>query len=80
MRSGNNSSASVSNATGLSLLSDFVAAADPNLVFCFSPGFGPVAEIWLLTHERLRATPRVRALLDFLADYFAAGRHVRKGA
>lgn len=70
--------ASISNATGLSLMSDFVAATDPNMVLCFSPGFGPVAEIWLLTHERLRHVPRVRALMDFLAGWFAAGRHIRQ--
>lgn len=69
--------ASVSNSTGLSLLSDFVAAAEPNLVRCFSPDFGPVAEIWLLTHERLRTVARVRAVMDFLAAWFAENRHVR---
>ncbi len=25
-------------------------------------------DLWLLTHERLRHTPRVRVVLDFLAD------------
>jgi len=71
---------SIANATGVSLMSDFIAAANPNLVNCFSPDLGTVAEIWLLTHERLRNVPRVRALMDFLQGYFSAGRHIRASA
>lgn len=69
---------SIANSTGVSLMSDFLAGADPRLVRCFSPDLGPVAEIWLLTHERLRDVPRVRAVLDFLHGYFAEGKHIGK--
>jgi DNA-binding transcriptional LysR family regulator len=68
---------SIANSTGVSLMSDFLASADPQLVRCFSPNLGSIAEIWLLTHERLRDVPRVRAVLDFLHAYFAEGRHIR---
>ncbi len=57
---------------GVSLMSDFVAAGDPEMVRCFDPKIEHDYEIWLLTHERLRSAPRVRAVLDFLSGYFAA--------
>jgi DNA-binding transcriptional LysR family regulator len=32
--------------------------------------------LWLLTHERVRHTPRVRAIIDFL--YERLSKHVRQ--
>jgi len=60
---------------GVSLMSDFVCAGDPSLIRCFTPGL-PAPEIWLLTHERLRNVPRIRAVMDFFGAYFAAGLHL----
>lgn len=60
---------------GISLMSDFICMGVPEMVKCFTPDLPADSEIWLITHERLRDAPRVRALLDFLSGYFAAGRH-----
>jgi DNA-binding transcriptional LysR family regulator len=56
---------------GVSVMSDVLAACDPDFVRCFTPDIEQPHEIWLLTHERLRDVPRVRAVLDFLAGHFA---------
>ena len=56
---------------GLAVLPSFVADRDPDLVRCLDPIAGDDAELWLLTHERLRHTPRVRAVMDFLGDRLA---------
>ncbi|WP_052161894.1 LysR family transcriptional regulator [Hoeflea sp. BAL378] len=58
--------ASVRNGLGIGFYSEFIAAGDPELVHCFRPPVPPAAEIWLVTHERLRAVPRVRAVMDAL--------------
>ncbi|MGB3810689.1 MAG: LysR substrate-binding domain-containing protein [Parvibaculum sp.] len=69
---------SIKAGIGVSMMSDFIAADDPDLVRCFTPDIQTTAEVWLVAHERLRHVPRVRAVLDFLGGYFAAGLH-RKG-
>jgi DNA-binding transcriptional LysR family regulator len=56
--------ASVRNGLGIGFYSEFIAAGDPELVLCFRPPVPPAAEIWLVTHERLRNVPRVRAVMD----------------
>ena len=53
---------------GLAVLPSLVADLDPDLVRCLPPQPEHKFELWLLTHERLRHTPRVRAVLDFLYD------------
>lgn len=53
---------------GLAVLPSLVADLDPDLVRCLPPEPDHEFDIWLLTHERLRHTPRVRAVLDFLYD------------
>ena len=53
---------------GLAVLPSFVADRDPDLVRCLKPDPKDGGALWLLTHERLRHTPRVRAVLDFLAQ------------
>lgn len=63
---------------GFTLMSDFLAAADPALQRCFTPEIDQWPEIWLLYPERLRGAPRVRLFIEYLASYFAAGRHVGK--
>lgn len=65
--------AAIRGGVGVGLMSDFVAARDPELVRCFEPGLPPHYEIWLLTHERLRQAPHVRAVLDYLGGYVASG-------
>ena len=45
---------------GLAVLPCFVAEQDPDLIRCLPPPRHKPRELWLLTHERLRHTPRVR--------------------
>jgi DNA-binding transcriptional LysR family regulator len=58
--------AAVRAGAGLAVLPSFVADREPDLVRCLEPITGDDAELWLLTHERLRHTPRIRAVMDFL--------------
>ena len=67
---------SVRSGLGVAAVPDFLAASDAELVRCFTPDVATQSEIWLVTHERLRRVPRVRALMDFLANYFTKGGHI----
>jgi DNA-binding transcriptional LysR family regulator len=58
--------AAVRAGAGLAVLPSFLADRDPDLVRCLPPITGDDLGLWLLTHERLRHTPRVRAVMDFL--------------
>ncbi|HEV2865557.1 MAG TPA: LysR family transcriptional regulator [Allosphingosinicella sp.] len=60
--------AAVRAGAGLAVLPSFVADRDPELVRCLDPIASDGSELWLLTHERLRHTPRVRAVMDFLGE------------
>lgn len=56
---------------GLAVLPCFVAFDDPELIPCFRSG--PVERYtWLVTHERVRGEPHVRAVMDFLGDALVA--------
>lgn len=57
---------------GLAILPIVVAAQDADLVQCPIPIETDDRGLWLLTHERLRHVPRVRAVLDFLGDRLTA--------
>ncbi len=63
--------AAVRSGFGLAVLPSFIADRDPDLVRCLPPIEGDPASLWLLTHERLRHTPRVRVVMDFLGDQLA---------
>lgn len=63
--------AAVRAGAGLAVLPSFVADRDPDLVRCLDPIATDDSELWLLTHERLRHTPRVRAVMDFLGARLA---------
>lgn len=76
----------VRSGLGLAVLPSFMADRDPELVRCLPPQRGDDGSVWLLTHERLRHAPRVRAVLDFLTerltekpDSEVAGNHDRNG-
>ena len=58
----------VKSGLGLAALPMFAAELDPELVRCLPPKPGTPRGLWLLTHERLRHTPRVRVVMDFLAE------------
>jgi DNA-binding transcriptional LysR family regulator len=61
---------------GLGVLPCIVADAESDLVRCFPPRTDHGREMWLLTHERVRHTPRVRVAIDFLYEKLA--QHVRQ--
>lgn len=51
---------------GLAVLPCVVADADPDLIRCLPPRDAHGRDMWLLTHDRVRHTPRVRLTIDFL--------------
>ena len=53
-----------------------VADADPDLIRCLPPREDHLRVLWLVTHERVRRAPAVRAVIDFL--YERLMRHVRQ--
>ncbi len=59
---------------GIAVLPCIVADAEPDLIRCLEPRPGHGRVFWLLTHERVRHTPRVRTVIDFL--YERLKRHV----
>ena len=58
---------------GIGLLSDFLAARDPDLVRVL-PGSGHRSSLWLVTHPGLRGSARIRAVYDHLAASFETER------
>ncbi|MBC7831967.1 MAG: LysR family transcriptional regulator [Hyphomicrobium sp.] len=58
----------VHSGMGLATLPCFIAEAEDDLVRCLPTAHPKGREIWLLTHERLRHTPRIRIVLDFLGE------------
>jgi len=61
---------------GIAVLPCIVADCDAELIRCIPPREDHGRILWLLTHERVRRTPRVRAVIDFL--YVRLSRHVRR--
>jgi DNA-binding transcriptional LysR family regulator len=61
---------------GIAVLPCVVADADADFIRCLPPRAGHGREMWLITHERVRHDPRVRAVIDFLYDRFV--RHIRR--
>ena len=64
--------AAVRSGLGLAALPCMIAELDEDLVRCLPPSPAEAREVWLLTHERLRHTPRVRIVLDFLGERLRA--------
>jgi len=60
---------------GIAVLPCIVADSDPDLVRCIPPRSNHDRMLWLFTHERVRHTPRVRTVIDFLYDRIS--RHIR---
>jgi len=65
---------------GVGHLPCFVGDAQPGLVRLAPPDPAHASDLWILTHPDLRHTPRVRVLLDHLADAVAAKRALIEGA
>jgi DNA-binding transcriptional LysR family regulator len=68
--------AAVRAGVGAAHLLCFLADDDPELERLRPPEAALETGLWLLTHEDLRATGRVRVFLDFMAE--AIGRHRRR--
>lgn len=71
--------AAVAAGIGLGVLPCYLGDADPGLV-----RLRPLAlaghDLWILTHGDLRRTPRVRAVMDFLAKALSRKRSLIEGA
>ena len=61
---------------GIAVLPCVVADADPDLIRCIPPRGDHGRVLWLFTHQRVRHTPRVRTVIDFL--YERLMRHIRQ--
>lgn len=66
----------VRSGVGVAVLPCVVADADPELIRCIPPREDHGRVLWLLTHERVRHEPRVRAVIDFF--YERLSRYVRQ--
>jgi DNA-binding transcriptional LysR family regulator len=53
---------------GIAVLPCILADSEPDLIRCLPPRRDHGRVIWLLTHERVRHNPRVRAVIDFLFE------------
>ena len=60
--------AAVRSGFGMAVLPTFLADRIPELVRVLEPSSKDESGLWLVTHERLRHVPRVRAVMDFLGD------------
>ena len=60
---------------GIAVLPCIVADTDPDFVQCVPPKSDHGRSMWLVTHERVRHTPRVRVVIDFL--YESLSRHMK---
>ena len=57
---------------GIAVLPCLLADDDPELVRCLPPRRNHGRVMWLLTHDRVRHTPRVRIVIDFLYERLKA--------
>jgi DNA-binding transcriptional LysR family regulator len=64
--------AAIRSGFGIAVLPCLLGDGEPDLIRCLPPREGHGRLMWLLTHERVRHTPRVRAAIDFLYDTLSA--------
>ena len=60
--------AAVRSGFGIAVLPCLVADDDSDLVRCMPPNQEHERVMWVLTHERVRHSPRVRVVTDFLYE------------
>ena len=58
----------VRSGLGIGALPCFIAEGEDDLIRCMRPRAEPDRWIWLLTHERVRHSPPVRTVVDFLYE------------
>jgi DNA-binding transcriptional LysR family regulator len=61
---------------GIAVLPCIVADGDPELFRCIAPRSKHGRVLWLFTHDRVRQSPRVRTVIDFL--YEGLRRHIAR--
>jgi len=64
---------------GVAPLPCFMGDVEPNLKRLDAPGQKSAPELWLLTHEDLRHTARIRAFMDFMAKAITGDRDLLEG-
>jgi len=64
---------------GLVVLPRYLGDLSPGLVRIGEPAMKSSSALWVLTHEDLRRTARVRAFTEFTAEAFARRRHLLEG-
>lgn len=57
---------------GVAPLPELMAATEPDLICCIPPIPGMEAHLWIVTTATLKAAPRVRAFIDFMAPSLLA--------
>jgi DNA-binding transcriptional LysR family regulator len=60
--------AAVRAGIGMAVLPCFLADHERDLVRVLPPERGAASGLWLITHERVRRAPRVRVVIDFIAE------------
>jgi DNA-binding transcriptional LysR family regulator len=65
---------------GLAALPCYLGDTSPNLVCVHEPIAAMETALWILTHEDLRHTARIRAFTEFAANAFAQRRPLLEGA
>lgn len=63
---------SIRSGFGLAVLPCIVGDGEPDLVRCLPPRDDNDRSLWLMTHDRVRHTPRVRIVADFLYERLKA--------
>jgi DNA-binding transcriptional LysR family regulator len=63
---------------GAAVLPFFVTGSDPDLV-CIQQEGVPARDVWLVVHEDVRRSPRVRAVMDVLVEILARERALLEG-
>ena len=66
----------VRSGLGIAVLPCVIADNEPDLIRCLPPRGDHGRTLWLLTHERVRRSPSVRAVIDFLYERLSA--HVQR--
>jgi DNA-binding transcriptional LysR family regulator len=64
---------------GAAVLPFFVTGADPDLV-CVQRDGVPPRDLWLVVHEDVRRSPRVRAVMDVLIEILGRERAFLEGS
>src|SRR5262249_35672168 len=64
---------------GIAILPRYLAANDPGLVQVSRRGRLPTRDVWLLLRRDLTRVPRIRVMVDYLAELFRRERRLLSG-